>query len=111
MKRHVLQAKAQGLRNIRAKVVVGDTATLMDDKYATWSRQAISSQWEQNLATVKAVDRLVGGNTEVIQHQLHLGLEGCPFRYQGSSKCRCSSGQPLKDASWRPPPFSHKHNQ
>ncbi|ROW09653.1 hypothetical protein VMCG_02151 [Cytospora schulzeri] len=71
MKWHVQQAKAQGLRSITAKVVVVDTATLIHDNYADWSRQAICSQSEQNLSIIKEVDRLVGGNVEVVQHHIN----------------------------------------
>ncbi|ROW05532.1 hypothetical protein VSDG_00469 [Cytospora chrysosperma] len=71
MQHHVLQAKTQGLRNIRAKVVVVDTATLKDDKCMKWSSHAISSQLEQNRAIIKRVDRLVGGNVKVVQHDIN----------------------------------------
>lgn len=71
MKRHIQHAKARGLRNITAKVVVVDIATLVDDKHMKWSRHAISSQWEQNQAIVKEVSILVGGNIEVVQHHIN----------------------------------------
>ncbi|KUI69064.1 hypothetical protein VM1G_04319 [Cytospora mali] len=71
MKHRVQHAKARGLRSIRAKVVVVDTATLIDDEYVTWSHQAILSQKEQNLAIIKEVGRLVGKNIDIVQHHIN----------------------------------------
>lgn len=71
MERYVQQAKRQGLHNITAKVVVVDTTTIGEDKYMHWSKQAVSSQVEQNRAIIKEVSRLVSGNIEVIWHHIN----------------------------------------
>lgn len=71
MKCKVQHAKAHGLHNVMAKVVVVDTATLVDDEYGDWSRQAILSQWGQNRAIIQEVDQLVGGKVEVVEHHIN----------------------------------------